>query len=364
MSMSTVFSSASPVSQDNDSSTLAAFVTHIERLQDQVRQKDAHIIELERERNRLQQEHSQLTQEHAEVSLQSDIQNELLRKTQQTDTHIQQLRVAILDREVIIGEKENSMRVVERQLDQHKLLLQAEIRRHATMKLNIPAEHDPIPELTSLAKREDIDKWINKLHQRLNQERLAGEGAHSMNPKEVQVESLQQEIDFYVREIIYYKLDIRGYKSDIRKLKKITTQLSSYGSRASDLDSETSSLRPIATPSRSRFASATPELGAPSSAPPNLTGPIFISPMTARPLTPTLSRPALNSFTPPDSVKPADNEGYLQQHLPPRATQVSKRDFGFNLTNELDIIEQSLWPESGVKLLPEGSKPGVCAVTA
>jgi hypothetical protein len=73
--------------------------------------------------------------------------------------------------------------------------------------------------------------------------------------------NLRDEIDFYVREIILYKLDIRGYKSDIKKLKRITTQMSSYGSRASDLDSETSSLRPAATPSQARSACLTPDLG-------------------------------------------------------------------------------------------------------
>ncbi|KAH3906473.1 hypothetical protein HBH56_204410 [Parastagonospora nodorum] len=286
MSTSTIFSSGSPISPEKESqelSTLATFVAHIERLQDQVRQKDAEVQDLERSREELQQSHDQIEREQRALNLQVEIQNQLLKKTRRTDEHIEQLRAAILDREAIISEKDRSVRALERQLEYHKLLLQAQIRRHATMTLHAATSDNPLPELSKLTKREDIDRWIEQLQERLKKEKLMAIEHRTLDPIEARVADLRQEIDFYVREIIYYKLDIRGYKGDIRKLKKVTAQLSSFASRASDLDSDTSSLRPAATPA------PTPELT--SSDPRATSRPSYKAHPISRPITPPPSEP-------------------------------------------------------------------------
>jgi chromosome segregation ATPase len=296
MSMSTVFSSTSPISPEKESqelSTLATFVAHIEQLQDQVRRKDAEMQELERSKEQLQHKHDQIEQEQHTLTLQMEIQSELLKKTRRTDAHIEQMRTAIIDRETIINEKEKALRAVERQLEYHKLLLQAQIRRHATMTLHATANDNPLPELSKLATRADIDRWIERLQERLKKEKPMASESLPNDPKDAQIADLRQEIDFYVREIIYYKLDIRGYKSDIKKLKKITTQLSSFGSRTSDLESDTSSLRPAATPSHTPFPGATPELGTSDS--PALSGPAYRAQSMNRPMTPPPSDPICTS---------------------------------------------------------------------
>ncbi|KAF2851212.1 hypothetical protein T440DRAFT_467942 [Plenodomus tracheiphilus IPT5] len=310
VSMSTVFSNASPSSPDDEAqelSTLSVFVTHIERLQDQVTQKDARMFELDREIEELRSKYAHLQVEHNEVTLRSDIQADLLQKSQQADTYIKRLRTSVFDREAVIGEKEKSLRAVERQLHLHKLLLQAEIRRHAKVKLARGVEDEALPALTTLAKQEDLDRWISNLNRRLQKNQPAGGTVGELSEHGAEIESLRREVDFYVREIIYYKLDIRGYKSDIRKLKRITSQLSSYGTRASDLDSESSSLRPVPTPSRSRFASVTPELGPSNTTSPIATGPMCMSPLSGRPITPKMANLELNSVpTPPDSASHSD----------------------------------------------------------
>lgn len=360
MSMSTVFSSDSPTaSQETESqelSTLAAFIAHIERLQDQVRQKDHHIAELEEDLAALRTQHGHLEQERTEAALKLDIQHELLRKTKQTDAHVEQLRTAIIDREAIIGEKEKSIRAIERQLEYHQMLLQAEIRKHATMKLHTSIEDDPLPELTSLTSKADVDKWINQLKQRLRREQPMSEPGESANETEAQAESLQQEIDFYIREIIYYKLDIKGYKSDIRKLKRITAQLGSYGSRASDLESDTSSLKPANTPSRSRFISTTPELGASGPTSPVCRGPVSNVESGARPSTPPPS-----GYSPVDQVKPTYKRIPQQLNIQvPMTPQTPIREGDYNFANKVDDLDPGISPRSVVRLSPERRKPTVC----
>jgi hypothetical protein len=249
--MSTEFSPSSPLSPENESqdlSTLAAFISHIEGLQDEVRHKDMQILELEKDREQFRKKQDHFLQEQNATSLQMGIQNKLLMKTRQNDEHIEQLRAAVIDREVIIGEKEKSIRDIGRQQEHYKLLLQAQIRRYATMTLHASGTDDALPELNTLASRADIDSWIEKLQERLEKERSSINGKKPLDPREAQIANLRREIDFYVREIIYYKLDIRGYKSDIKKLKKVTTQLASYGSRAMDFESDTSSLTQAVTP--------------------------------------------------------------------------------------------------------------------
>ncbi|KAF1355728.1 hypothetical protein EJ07DRAFT_131691, partial [Lizonia empirigonia] len=124
--------------------------------------------------------------------------------------------------------KEKLVRDVERQLEHHKLLLQAEIRKHATMARYLADESNPLPDLSALVTKKDIDRWIQKLNQRLRKAKPMSPAKRPSTAVEAHIEDLRNEIDFYVREIIYYKLDIRGYKSDIKKLNRITAQLGSY----------------------------------------------------------------------------------------------------------------------------------------
>jgi chromosome segregation ATPase len=359
MSMSTVFSSSSPLGLEIDSqenSTLAAFVAHIERLQDQVREKDVHITELAEDRALLQQRHSQLDQEYNVLALQSDTQNDLLRKTRRAGTHVERLRAAIIDREAIIGEKEKTIQAVERQLEYHKLLLQAEIRRHAAMKLHIVAEEDdPLPELTSLAKREDIDKWMSKLNERLRKEHPSGDRKASASMSEAEMESLRREVDFYVREIIYFKLDIKGYKSDIRKLKRATAQL---GSRASDVDSEASSLRPAATPIRSRFASTTPELGASNTTSPILEDIAFTPTSTERAITPTPSAPVRSTACVTTESKDMSLPRPLELEIPTPPQNFTHKA-GSDMVDEGDRVDSGISPCSNVPLSTDRRKPTV-----
>ncbi|KAH9879798.1 hypothetical protein J1614_001822 [Plenodomus biglobosus] len=324
ISLSTVFSDASPRSPDRGRGELPTFSApclHFDRLQDQIKQKDAHIAELCREVDELKSKHDHLQAQHDEVTLRSDIQADLLQKSRETDMYLEQLRTAVFDREAIIIDKEKSIRAIERQLDLHKLLLQAEIRRHATMKLNRGADDEALPALTTLAKQEDLDRWISNLHRRLQKENPAEEFNDPSSRHEAELKNLRNEVDFYVREIIYYKLDIRGYKSDIRKLKRVNTQLSGSGCRASDLDSESSSLRPAPTPSRSRFASATPEIGPPNATSPTGTGPISMSPLTCRTITPTPAKSKLQvGSTPPKSTGGIAAQRQLQPDLDTHTT--------------------------------------------
>ncbi|KAH7095175.1 hypothetical protein FB567DRAFT_21922 [Paraphoma chrysanthemicola] len=306
MSMSTVFSSDSPVSPDGaqETSTLAAFVAHIERLQDQVRQKDATISELELGREQLLQRQDQLERDQKSLGLQMDIQNDLMRKTGQSDTHIHELRTAVIDRETIIDEKEKSVRLLKKQLEHHKLLLHAQIRRNATLTLHAATEQDALPDLSTLAKRKDIDKWVEELQVRLRKEKELSRSNVTSDSREATLIDLRDEIDFYVREIILYKLDIRGYKSDIKKLKRITAQMSSYGSRVSDLDSETSSLRPAATPNQAPFSPFTPELGSSDVPSPSLPDSIPRTATTGAPASATdSSRNPRNDILDPSSLR-------------------------------------------------------------
>lgn len=290
-SMDTVFSTDSDHRYGSGGS-LSRHVSHAEQLQNEIRQKDAYLAELESDSSHLRQMLDQMHRQCDEINLQLDIQNELLGKTKETDLHIEQLRAAVLDREALIAEKEKSVRTVERQLEHHKLLLQAEIRKHATTSRYFTNDNNPLPELTALATKNDIDRWVQKLNQRLRKAQQMSPRKNSESAQDAHIEDMRNEIDFYVREIIYYKLDIRGYKSDIKKLNKITAQLGSYGNRASDLDSDTSSLRPAPTPNRARFLSTTPELKGSAHPSPAFTGPISANIGSVRALTPPVSATA------------------------------------------------------------------------
>ena len=356
-SLSTVFSSDSPTSRLNEShepSTLAAFIAHIERLQEQMKQKDSRVASLEEETEQLRHYYDQLEKDHRELGLQSDIQGQLLRKTRETDIHVEELRTAIIKRESIIGEKEKALRHTERSLEHHKLLLHAEIRRHATMSIMASDNQgDPLPDLNTLASKEDIDRWVSRLQDRLRKDSPKDTGKKPVGDLETQVKDLRKEIDFYVREIIYYKLDIKGYKSDIRKLKNITTRLGSYGSRTSDIGSPTSSLaRSVDTPVRSRFShGGTPGPGFSNTPSPISTGPISASVSIGRPITPPPAALPTPDPSPSETVKPAT----------PMTPQTPVRKDGINLANEADSIDPGISPRSVARLSPERRKPTVRA---
>ncbi|KAJ4359434.1 hypothetical protein N0V95_002181 [Ascochyta clinopodiicola] len=301
VSMDTVFSADTQPAQQRDSTaTLSTFVAHIEQLQDEIREKDAYISDLEGDSAYLRQMLDHVNRQCDEINLQLSIQDKLLRKTKETDKQIEQLRSAVMEREAVVGEKEKSIRKIERQLEHHKLLLQAEIRKHAATSRHLAGESNPLPELTALATKGDIDRWIQKLNQRLQKGKSMSSAKEPTTALEAHVENLLNEIDFYVREIIYYKLDIRGYKSDIKKLNKITAQLGSYGNRTSDLESETSSLRPAATPNQARFLSSSPELKSSGHPSPAFVGPAQTSIGPARALTPP---PSMTADSPHSNVR-------------------------------------------------------------
>ena len=328
-SMDTVFSSDSYTERRRDSgATVAQYIAHMEHLQDDVRHKDAYIADLEGNCNQLQQMLKNINQQYDEMSEQFYMQHELLGKAEESDAQVEQLRAAVLDREVVIAEKEKSVRAVEKQLEHHKLLLHAEIRKHATTSRYLSDDSNPMPELSSLATKKEIDKWIQKLHQRLRKVKPMSPARAPATAAEAQIEDLRNEIDFYVREIIYYKLDIRGYKSDIKKLNKVMAQLGSYGNR-SDLDSDTSSLRPVPTP-RTRFTS-TPELKSSERPSPAQNSIVSANMASVRALTPPLSTsadstsnsPTLEVRTASDSLEEAALRIPIASQAPTKITIIA-----------------------------------------
>ncbi|KAF2278474.1 uncharacterized protein EI97DRAFT_255805 [Westerdykella ornata] len=356
MSMSTVFSAGSPTEQaqePQDAATLAAFISHIERLQEQVKEKDSLNGQLEEENVQLRHKSAELERELRELNLQLEIQNQLLDKSKVAEVHIKELRSAIIQRESVIGEKEKALRMAERQLEHHKLLLHAEIRKHATLSLLADNQENPLPEPSSLASKADIDRWIERLRARFQKERHDDKENPPSNDMEALVKDLRREIDFYVREIIYYKLDIKGYKSDIKKLKHIASRMGSYGSRASDIDSPTpSQSRAADTPNPARLSTATSGLGISSTSSPVSPGPVSASLPAGRPITP--AAPPTPDRSPEHNATPAFvttkrvplcNAAPMTPQTPPRK---------FQGTSEAD---PGVSPRSVARLSPERRKP-------
>jgi chromosome segregation ATPase len=362
-SMSTIFSAGSPTdhaAEVQDSSTLAAFISHIERLQEQVKQKEEMISQLEKENKHLRHGYENLEREHNESSLRLDIQGQLLNKSKESEAHIEQLRSAIIEREAVIGEKEKALRMAERQLEHHKLLLHAEIRRHSTLSLFANAQDDSLPDLASLASKEDIDRWISRLQTRLKKEKSVSTEQEPYDDPAALIKDLRQEIDFYVREIIYYKLDIKGYKSDIKKMKHIATRMGTYGSRASDIESPTpSQCRSTDTPTRIRLSSGTPGLGISNTSSPVSIGPMSASISIRRPVTPAPAGLPTPDPSPADTIKPTlgteKGQGYATTPMTPRTPPRS----GANVANEADSVEPGISPRSVARLSPERRKPTV-----
>lgn len=347
VSMDTVFSIDSMSGHQRRPSspaTLRNLVAYVEQLQDEIRQKEVYISDLEGDSAQLRQMLDQANHQCVKLNLQLDIQNELLGRIKQTDKDIEQLRTAIIDRDAIIGEKERAVRAVERQLEHHKLLLQAEIRKHATTTRYLANEIDPLPDLIALAKEKDIDRWIQKLNQRLQKEKSTSSAKEPTTAVEAHVENLKNEIGFYVREIIYYKLDIRGYKSDIKKLKKITAQLGSHGNKISDLDSDTSSLRPAPTPSRARFVSMTPELKGSEHPSPVLTCPIATNMGTACALTPPPSTSAGSPNASPSHPSKSTRDDHLES-VASRISMVPQTASQINMLNSKQESPAAIVPK-------------------
>lgn len=357
-----MFSSSSPVSAENESrelSTLATFISHIERLQDQVRQQETQIDQLQNEKDELAQKHDQLQRDHEATNLQMDIQNQLVKKTRRTDARIEQLRTAVLDREAIISEKAKSSRAIERQLELHKLLLQAQIRRNATLTIHTAVDNAALPELSSIAARADVDKWIERLQQRLKRDKGADQGPRSDDPNEDLIADLRREIDFYVREIIYYKLDIRGYKSDLKKLNRITSQLAGFGSRGSDLDSETSSIKRVVTPNLASSAGTTPELGSAVEPTHGTLGAIAQAISSNRPVTPPTMGPSGTSNTSARNVRTPSKKSdarRLDMQLPMTPQSPTSES---DLVNNVQITKTHTAPRSS-KFSQGHRKPIVC----
>ncbi|KAK7193201.1 hypothetical protein PSPO01_00995 [Paraphaeosphaeria sporulosa] len=355
-SMSTVFANDSPISQDDqEPTTLSAFISHIERLQEQVRVKDMQITELDADNKQLRMKYNKLRNEHRELDLQSDIQDQLLKKAKQNEAHIEELRTAIIKREAMIGEKSKALQQTERQLSHHKLLLEAEIRRHANLTLLADAQGNPLPELTSLASKDDIDRWVERLQKQLNKDKAEKFGRNAGN--ESTIEALRRENEFYVREIIYYKLDCRGYKSDIKKLKKIAAQMGGHDSRPDDVESPDPSVSKSAeTPAPTQSLSVAPNLEASTSPSPVSTGPISLTiPLTQR-MTPPPSE-LTPAPSPTDKIKrtikrvplPLDINMPLTPRTPPMKAA--------NLANVADNIDPGISPRSVARLSPERRKP-------
>ncbi|KAF2263516.1 hypothetical protein CC78DRAFT_271318 [Lojkania enalia] len=368
-SISTVFSSGaggSPTGYHNESqdpTTLSAFISHIERLQEQIKQKDSRVTELEQVNERLRLDRENLERDNQKLNLQSDIQTQLLQKAKTTDAHIEQLRTAIIERESIIGDKEKAIRMAERQLEHHKLLLHAEIRRHATLSLYADVQDDPLPDLTSLASKEDINRWIERLQNRLKKEKSKFLENEQSSVHGSIVDDFKKEIDFYVREIIYYKLDIKGYKSDIKKLKHLATRMGNYGSRIFEMNSPDPSLgRSDDTPVRTRFSAGTPGLGISSTPSPISTGPISATVSVGRPVTPppALTTPDPIPASPAKTALGTHKQFSHQLHLTtPVSPHTPPRKPGINPANEADNIDPGISPRSVARLSPERRKPTV-----
>jgi hypothetical protein len=358
-SMSTVFANESPINENetDEPKTLAAFITHIERLQEQLRQKDVRSAATNVELDRLRRRNDEFQDERQELTLQLDIQRQLLANTKKNEIHIEELRSAIVQCEIMIREKDKALVMVERQLEHHKLLLEAEVKRHATFTLYADMQKDPLPDLATLASKDDINKWIDRLQKRLKKETFRQKGVQFVDDPETKIADLRKEIDFYVREIIYFKLDCRGYKSDIKKLKKIAAQMGNYGNRPSDMESPDPSVcRSIDTPVHAKFSVGNPGLGISATSSPVFTDLVPTNTSVDRPSTPPVD---FKGISKPHSKR-------VPKHLDlklPKMPQTPTRKKGINAANEADNVDPGISPRSVARLSPQRRKPTVRPVS-
>ncbi|PVH97683.1 hypothetical protein DM02DRAFT_630873 [Periconia macrospinosa] len=347
-SVDTVFTDRSPITQNEVSemrTALATFIDHVERLQDQIREKDTHITELNAKLARMTTNYHELVSEHQKLSLQSDIQGQLLHKTKQHEIHIEELRSMILKREAIIGERTKALEKTERQLECHKSLLEAEVRRHAALKLSGDGEDDTLPDPTSLTSKEDIDRWVDRLQAQLKAKRAKKDGEAITNSLEDTVRDLRKEIEFYVREIIYYKLDVRGYKHDIRKLKRLAGFSSRSSRSGGDVESPASPLAPTPhSPVRTHYPASVPDGEVQTSLPPILADPTSIHMPMEHPVTPAQS-PEGEGNAPRAFGKNPLNFNLRRPMTPPNVNSFSEN------------TDPGISPRSNKKLSPERRKP-------
>ena len=137
--------------------------------------------------------------------------------------------------------------------------------------------------------------------------------------------------------------------------------MGNFGGRTSDLESDTSSLRPAPTPSQSRYASATPEPDGSSTKSPILMSPVREITTLDRPATPLAVNVALvSAFTPPDSSKPSDKEKHRQLDSILCTTPTTpKRQVNADLVDGVDNGVPST-PYLLVRAPSDRRKPTVC----
>jgi hypothetical protein len=359
-SMSTIFASESPDNEYDlsDPKTLDAFLDRIERLQHQIRQNDARSATTDVELDRLGRMNERLEDECQDLRLQLEIQAQLLAKSKQDEIHMHELRTTIMQREKTIGEKNEALATMKTELNHHKQLLQAEVKRQAVFKLYGDVQND-LPDLTTLASKYDIDRWVDGLKQRMKKQKSKKSGLHFVDEHEAIVQELRDEIDFYVQEIIYFKLDCRGYKSDIKKLKKAAAQRGSNGSGPSDVDSpDLSVYKPTDTPVHAKYLSGTSGLGISTTPSPVSTGPSSSNVPVQRPITPPSN--VLQEAVQLDTVKPSSKRVPKQLDLRlSTIPQTPTRRKGVNTANEADNVDPGISPRSVVRLSPERRKPTV-----
>jgi len=360
-SMSTVFANESPSNESDlsDPRTLDAFRDQIERLQQETRRKDASIAATDVELDRLQRTNDRLEDESQDLRLQLEIQAQLLAKTKKDEIHMHELRTAIMQRENLIGDKNETLATVKAELKHHKQLLQAEVKRQAMFRLYGEVQDD-LPDLTTLASKYDISRWIDGLKLRLKKQNSKNPRSHPANDPETIIEELRDEIDFYVQEIIYFKLDCRGYKSDIKKLKKAAAQTGSLGSGPSDVDSPDLSVhKSTDIPIHAKLISGTSGLGISTSPSPVSTGPSSAIIPVDRPTTPPYT-----SAPKPVEVETAFKRAKKQLDLKLSSIpQTPPRRKGINTANEADKANPGISPRSVVRLSPERRKPTVRATS-
>ncbi|CAI6338959.1 unnamed protein product [Periconia digitata] len=339
------FSPISPQDQSELRTMLTTLMDHVDRLQIQIRDKDTEI-------SVMSQNYEALKAEHEKMCLESEIQSQLLHKTKQDEIHIEELRTKIIDRESTIGEKSRALEQAERQLDCHKWLLEAEIRRNAALKLSGEVGNDALPDPTALTSKEEIDRWVDRLHKQLKSSKVKQNGEAADDSLGATVNGLRKEIEFYVREIIYYKLDVRGYKSDIKKLKKIVGSSDRSG-RSGDILSPISQVSPtpfspVQANLPANLAGHEPSVQQPPSLPPIRTDALPINMPTEQPITPDRSPEGEDTQT---MSKITSLRVDLQRPMtPPNTNRLS-------LTDEAGNADPGISPRSNKKLSPERRKP-------
>ncbi|OCL04720.1 hypothetical protein AOQ84DRAFT_380290 [Glonium stellatum] len=340
-------------------STIATFIGHIERLQEQVKEKETQINDLKRD-NQLRRhdiddhEHrcSELVQENSRLQLQEELHAKLLEQAKVADAEISELK--------------STVRRVQKELEYHVLLLQAEIRKQASMAILTERPDDQAAR--SLASKADVDRMIEGLQKRLKAHMSADSETKLLEQStdlESQIKLLKKENEFYVREIMYYKLDVRGYKKDIKELKRAINRGQNVPSEANSPNPAQAPFRYSAgTPIRSRFHPAiTGGLGISASSSPTSV------PMSAsnsfQPSTPaTSAAPSTPHLSPSHNTQtgPGPQNRVVRAPSPKPKTvlvtpQTPPRQYSHNPANDVDHTSPGISPRSVLCLSPSRTKP-------